>query len=147
MNVVRYDPWSVLSDVREHLNKLYGLAGEGEVDQSNVVTSEWQPSVDIREEPERFVLLADVPGVDPKDIEITMENGVLTVKGERKLEREDTKEGYSRIERAHGVFYRRFTLPDTADPEAIEARGDNGVLTIVIPKKPVAQPRRIEVTN
>ena len=147
MNVVRYDPWSVLGEVREHLNKLYGFAGEGEVDQSNVVTSEWQPSVDIREEPERFVLLADVPGVDPKDIEITMENGVLTVKGERKLEREGTKEGYSRIERAHGVFYRRFTLPDTADPEAIEARGDNGVLAIVIPKKPVAQPRRIEVSN
>ncbi|RME34289.1 MAG: Hsp20/alpha crystallin family protein, partial [Gammaproteobacteria bacterium] len=85
------------------------------------------------------------PGIDPKDIEITMEEGVLTIRGERSIE-EETQEGqYHRIERARGTFYRRFSLPDTADPERIEAHGKNGVLEIVIPKLEKVQPRKIEV--
>ena len=94
---------------------------------------------------DRFVLTADIPGVDPADIEITMEQGVLTLKGERTLETQEEDKGYKRVERAHGAFYRRFSLPDTADPEQITASGKNGVLEITIPKKEQEKPRRISV--
>ena len=112
---------------------------------TNVATSAWMPAVDIQEEGDRFVLHADIPGVDPKDIEITMENGVLTIRGERTLQNEEEQKNFKRIERVHGSFYRRFTLPDTANPEKISASGKHGVLEIVIPKRPIAQPRRISV--
>ncbi len=147
MTVVRYDPWSLLSQVQRELNRAFEgrLPEEESGDNTRVVTSSWVPAVDIREEPDRFVLRADLPGIDPKDIEITMEKGVLTIKGERSIEEESTEGQYHRIERARGTFYRRFSLPDTADPERIEAHGRNGVLEIVIPKQEKVQPRKIEV--
>ena len=148
MNLVRHDPWYFLNEMRDQLNKAYGGAGEGDSnDHSSVVTSQWRPAVDIKEEDTRFVLVADIPGVEPKDVEITMEDGVLSVKGERETEKKETGEGYSRSERVRGKFYRRFSLPDTADPDGIEAHGEHGVVTVLIPKKPVAQPRRIEVVS
>ena len=103
------------------------------------------PVVDIKEEKERFVLHADLPGVDRDAIDITMEAGVLSIRGSRQLE--DAREGseYKRVERAHGNFYRRFALPDEADPDKISARCDKGVLEVVIPKRESVQPRRIEV--
>ena len=116
-------------------------------DQSNVVTSQWQPRVDIKEEPKRFVISADIPGVDPKDIEIHMEKGVLTIKGERNAETKTEDGKFTRVERVHGSFYRRFALPDTADAEQISATGKHGVLEIVIPKKAEAAPRRITING
>ncbi|HKS93520.1 MAG TPA: Hsp20/alpha crystallin family protein, partial [Gammaproteobacteria bacterium] len=107
--------------------------------------SDWIPAVDIKEEDQRFLIHADVPGVDPKDIEITMEDGILTLKGERKGETREERDGYRRVERVSGQFFRRFTLPDTADAEGVSAKGVNGVLEISIPKQPKAQPRRITV--
>ncbi len=147
MTVVRYDPWSLLSQVQRELNRAFEgrLPEEESGDNTRVVTSSWVPAVDVREEPDRFVIRADLPGIDPKDIEITMEEGVLTIKGERNIEEESTEGQYHRIERARGTFYRRFSLPDTADPERIEAHGRNGVLEIVIPKQEKVQPRKIEV--
>ena len=91
--------------------------------------------------------MADIPGVDPKDIEITMEDGVLTVKGERYFKTKNDDETYKRLERSSGSFYRRFSLPDTADGEHIEAKGNNGVLEITIPKHEKVQPRKIEVKS
>ena len=114
-------------------------------DESSVVTSQWMPLVDIREEPDRFVLHADIPGVDPADIEVQMDKGLLTIKGERRVERAEQHERYSRLERLHGSFHRRFALPDSADPEGITASGSNGVLEILIPKRPESTPRRIQV--
>ena len=114
-------------------------------DESSVVTSQWMPLVDIREEPDRFVLHADIPGVDPADIEVQMDKGLLTIKGERRVERTEQRERYSRLERLHGSFHRRFALPDSADPEGITASGSNGVLEILIPKRPESTPRRIQV--
>ncbi len=105
----------------------------------------WIPNVDIHEEAERFLVVADVPGVDGKDIEITAEKGVLTVRGERRSEKKATADGYARVERASGTFLRRFTLPETADAEAIKASHVNGVLEISIPKRPQEQPRRITI--
>ena len=103
--------------------------------------------MDIKEEDNRFVILADVPGIDPKDIKVTMEGGVLTLKGERSTQTEEEREGYKRIERARGTFYRRFSLPDSADAEGIKAKGKDGVLEIAIPKHERVQPRRITVQS
>ncbi len=115
-----------------------------ESDASNVVTSQWAPRVDIREDEQRFVILADIPGVDPAQIDVSMEKGILTIKGERQAPSGDNGK-YTRVERAHGVFHRRFTLPDSADAEGITATGKFGVLEIAIPKKPLATPRRITI--
>ncbi len=114
-------------------------------DQSSVVTSEWAPRVDIREEPKQFVIEADIPGVDPKDIEVHMDKGILSIRGERKSESKVEEGNYTRVERARGLFHRRFALPDSADPEGIAAKGKHGVLEITIPKKPETTPRKIEI--
>jgi HSP20 family protein len=147
MNIISYEPWGALRTLRDDVNRI--LAGShGSDDGSSVVTSRWAPAVDIKEEPGRFVIHADIPGVDPRDIEITLEHGTLTIRGERKLERSDGGEDrYRRVERVHGSFYRRFSLPDTADPEKVQATGRNGVLEIVIPKQAAVQPKRIQVSS
>ncbi len=118
---------------------------EADGDQSNVVTSQWAPRVDIKEEGNRFVIFADIPGVEPEQIEISMDKGILSIKGERTTASSEETEQYSRVERAHGAFYRRFSLPDSADADGITASGRNGVLEISIPKKPETTPRRIKV--
>jgi HSP20 family protein len=105
----------------------------------------WAPNVDIAETKDELVLKADVPGVDLKDIEIQFENGTLTLKGERKYEHEEEKEGYHRRERTFGSFMRCFALPDTVDPERVKANYDNGVLTITMAKKELAKPRSIKI--
>ena len=146
MAVVRYEPWPLFNQLQSEINRLFeSRVGGGAEDSSTVVTSHWMPTVDIREDADRFVLFADIPGVDTKDIEITMENGVLTIRGERKLESEEERQGYKRMERARGTFYRRFSLPDSADPERVSARGKNGVLEVTIPKHERVQPRKIAV--
>ncbi len=101
--------------------------------------------MDIREDADRFVILADIPGVDPQNIEIHMDKGILTLRGERASEKKDEGSRYSRMERVHGTFYRRFSLPDSANPDGITATGKHGVLQIDIPKKPETTPRRIQV--
>ncbi len=116
-------------------------------DQSSVVTAQWAPRVDITEQPQQFVIHADIPGVDAKDIEIHMDKGVLSIRGERKQELREEDSKHTRVERQHGVFYRRFALPDSADADGITAAGKNGVLEIVIPKRPESTPRRISVQN
>jgi HSP20 family protein len=149
MALVRYEPFDLLSRLSDRLSRVQGggwpLFG-GEED-SNVVTSSWMPAVDIKEEDNRFLITADVPGVDPKNIEVTMENGVLTIKGERKQESEEERAGYRRIERSRGSFYRRFTMPDTADSDKIGARTRDGVLEIDIPKREAVKPRRIAIKS
>ena len=146
MLLTRYEPWSAMRQLQNEMSRMFDNAVAGAEDGSNVVTSRWAPAVDIREDTERFVITADVPGVDPKDIELTMENGVLTIKGERKLETKDEGDnGYRRVERVYGSFHRRFTLPDTADAEAISASGRHGVLEVAIPKRAALQPKRIAV--
>ncbi len=151
MTLTRYEPWGLLDRLQKELsgNGLYdNLFNErGENDNSNIATSHWRPAVDISEEADRFVIHADLPGVDPKDIEITMDNGVLSLKGERSVENKEENKGYTRVERAHGTFYRRFSLPDTADADRIKAHGKNGVLEITLPKLEQKQPKRITVNS
>ncbi len=135
---------SFQSEIQQFFDK---FLNNDENDQSSVVTAHWAPRVDIAEEPQRFVIHADIPGVDSKDIEIHMDKGVLTIRGERQQENKAEDGKFTRIERQHGVFYRRFALPDSADAEGITAKGKHGVLEIVIPKRPESTPRRINVTE
>ena len=145
MSISRYEPWSLLNQLQRELERSGELSHGAPEAASTAATAEWTPAVDIKEEAERYVLLADLPGVNPENIEVSMENGVLTVKGERVTEAKSRREGYKRIERVFGSFYRRFSLPDTADAEGISARCNNGVLEIVIPKKSQLKPRKIVV--
>ena len=137
MTIVRYEPWSLVGRLHRQLEQTFG-----ETDTASV---SWIPHVDVHEETERFVVTADLPGVEGKDIEITADKGVLTVRGERRSDKKTAGEGYERLERASGSFVRRFTLPESADAEAIKATHVNGVLELSIPKRPQAQPRRINV--
>lgn len=114
-------------------------------DASSVATRQWVPRVDIREEAERFVILADLPGVDPEGIEVQMDKGILSIKGERKTGVAAEGDRYSRVERAQGAFHRRFALPDSAHAEGITASGKHGVLEVSIPKRAETTPRRIQV--
>ena len=111
------------------------------------MATDWVPTVDVKEEPDRWVVLADVPGVDPADIEVSMEAGALTIRGHRKSESTDEREGWRRVERVSGSFYRRFSLPDTADTAGIKAKSNLGVLELTIPKQPKVQPKRIAVNG
>ncbi|MGH8191738.1 MAG: Hsp20/alpha crystallin family protein [Rhodanobacteraceae bacterium] len=152
MNITHYPrPWGARYPLQENFRQLLDqfFQPDESADQSDVVTSQWAPRVDIREEDQRFVIEADIPGVDPKDIEINMDKGVLSIRGERRSENR-TEEGdrtrrFTRVERSHGVFYRRFALPDSANPDGISATGKHGVLEIDIPKKPETTPRKIDI--
>jgi len=150
MQVTRYNPWDIVNQLQQELNRVIDsrrVEGPGG-DTSNVVTAQWAPAVDIKEDPDRFVLFVDVPGVKPEDIEVTMEQGVLTIRGERHVERtEGEGSSFQRVERMHGTFYRRFSLPDSADADGIEAHGEHGVLHITIPKHARGQARRINVNT
>lgn len=147
MAIVRYDPMGMMNQLQEELNRAFSRAIPGEADGASIATSDWAPAVDIKEDEKGFELHADIPGVDPKDIEVSMEQGTLTIRGERHSESEEEKAGYKRIERARGTFYRRFALPDSADADKITARGEHGVLVVSIPKAAKVQPRRISVES
>lgn len=143
MSLIRYEPWGLMGGLHRDLDRL--LESRFGADDTQGAVTDWVPAVDVREEDDHFVLHADVPGVDPADIEITMQEGVLTLRGKREAVREENGKGYRRVERSSGQFFRRFNLPDTADAESISARSTNGVLEIRIPKHAKVQPRRISI--
>ncbi|MGA9332880.1 MAG: Hsp20/alpha crystallin family protein [Rudaea sp.] len=148
MSNAQYQPWLQARRFQDDIKQVFGrFLGDDDSDQSNVVTSQWTPRVDIKEEDKRFVILADIPGVEPKDIEVNMDKGVLSIKGERKSESHEENGSFTRVERLHGLFHRRFALPDSADADGITAVGKHGVLEISIPKKPETTPRRIAVNH
>ena len=142
MTLMRYEPWNLLEQMRREMDRaLDTRAAEG----SSMATSDWVPAVDIKEEKDSFVIVADIPGVDPNDIEVNMDNGMLTIKGEKESEKKQEEDGYKRVERSFGSFYRRFSLPDTADADSVSANSNHGVLEVRIGKQQRVQPRKIEV--
>jgi len=145
LHLTRYEPWALHREVLNEFSRLFERAGSN--DESTSATAEWAPSVDIEEHADRYVLHADVPGVDPNAIEITLENGVLTLSGSREKAVEQKDVESRRIERITGRFLRRFTLPESVDAENVKASGKNGVLQIVIPKLAAAKPRKITVNS
>jgi HSP20 family protein len=142
MTITYHHPWArparFENEIRHVFNRFFADAG---------AAAEWTPRVDVREEDTRYVLVADIPGVELSDIEISTEKNVLTIKGERKAESKTENAKLTRIERSHGTFARSFTLPESVDADAITASGKNGVLEISIPKKPQAAPRKIEIAH
>ena len=146
MNITRFEPWNLFNILQRDLDQMTGrrLGIAGGEDNGHSV-ADWVPAVDIIEEKDRFMLRADVPGVKPEDIEVSMENGVLSVSGHRYEESSDESEGVKRLERISGKFYRRFTLPESANSEDISAKSVNGILEVVIPKQAEVKSRRIAV--
>ena len=139
--LTKWDPWREMNRAQEEMGRLLDdrfvlRAGE---------SLGWTPATDIYEDEEGLSLKFDLAGVEPKDVDIRFENGVLTIKGERKMEKEDKKENYHRVELAYGIFTRSFSLPATIDAEKIKAEAKNGVLVVTLPKKAEAKPRAIQV--
>ena len=143
MKLVPRDPFVNIFPHMKDINRFFNIELDDE--DSSIATSHWTPAVDIAEKDDYFLIEADVPGVDPKDIEVSMEDGYLTVKGERETESKEEKEGYSRIERSHGTFYRRFSLPNTADENNVSAKSNNGVLQIKVGKTEITKPKKITI--
>lgn len=145
MSMTRYQPWTLQRDLINEMNRWFERSGGD--DASSAATADWVPPVDIEEYPDKFVLYADVPGVDPASIEVTLEDSVLTLSGSRAGASENKEVQSRREERASGRFFRRFNLPETVDSESVSAHGKHGVLEVVIPKRPSTQPRKIQVKH
>jgi HSP20 family protein len=139
--LTRWEPFRDLARIQDEMSRLFGeerLLRQGE-------SVGWTPACDIYEDEDGVTLRFELAGVDPKTVDIQFENGVLTIRGERKLERADKRENYHRVELAYGTFTRSFSLPATVDPEKIHAESKDGVLSVRLPKKAEAKPRSIQV--
>jgi HSP20 family protein len=146
MHIARFEPWSLFNLLQRDFDQLAARRlGIANADDNGNSVADYIPAVDVVEEKDRFVLRADLPGVDAKAITISMEDGALSLAGERHAEKNENADGLHRIERASGRFYRRFSLPESADAENIKAKSANGILEVSIPKKQVVQARRITV--
>lgn len=142
MALVRYEPWSLLTRLHGDLDRTFS---DWATNDTSSATADWIPAADVEEYVDRFELFVDLPGVSAKDVEITLEAGVLTLSGERQVARPSELLSHHRRERGHGRFYRRFILPDTVDADRVKATERNGVLEVTIPKQAAAQPRRIKI--
>lgn len=142
MALVRYQPWSLLARLHDDINRSFDdWAGKD----SSSATADWVPAVDIEEYTDRFELFVDLPGVAASEVDITLEDGVLTLAGERSALRATDEVLNARRERGTGRFHRRFILPDTVDAERVEARERDGVIAVTIPKQARSQPRKIKI--
>ena len=146
MAIIRNDPFRDLYSLQDQLFRTFGRAyREPGAQQEQPLAATWQPLVDIYEDAEGITLSAELPAVDAKDVDIQVEGNTLTLKGERKLEKEEKRDMYHRIERTYGAFSRSFTLPNTVDVEHISAESKDGVLKVFLPKRPETKPRQIKV--
>lgn len=142
MAITRWDPFREVQALQNRVNSLFrDINGESDP----LAAASFAPPVDIYEDDKKVVLKLEVPGIDEKDLDVRMENHTLTVKGERKMEKEEKEENFHRIERRYGSFFRAFTLPSTVDAEHIKADYRDGVLKVELTKKPEAQPKQIKV--
>lgn len=142
--IVRWNPWTELNRLQREMNDLFENRMRGTADDGEVETG-WRPLVDIYEDADHFLLTVELPGLTAKDVEIKVEEQRLTLRGERKLEFEEKKDNYHRVERTYGKFVRTFTLPNSVDAEHIEANYKEGLLAISIPKKAEVKPKQITV--
>ena len=145
--LIRWDPFKDMDELQSRLTKLFGLtpARTGNGGQELMTVSQWTPSVDIIEDEKEWLVKAELPEVKKEDVKVTVEDGVLTITGERKLEKEEKDKKYHRIERSYGNFLRSFTLPDGADGTKVNAEFKDGVLKVHLPKSEKAKPKAVEV--
>lgn len=148
MAIVRWEPFRDLLSLQDRMNRIFGeyRQAAGASDDEWALGGSWAPAVDIYEQGNDIVLKAELPGVDPKDLDIRLENNVLTLRGQRKLENEVKKESYHRVERSYGSFSRSFTLPSVVDQAGIKAEVRDGILKLVLPKREEAKPKQIEIS-
>lgn len=146
MNVVRWSPYRDLSSFADQFNRALGTATGRERDEE-LSLGAWIPPVDIAEDKDRITLTAELPGFSEDQVNILMEGGVLTIRGERKFEEEKNGRNFHRVERSYGQFVRSFTLPNNVDREQIRASFDNGLLKIELPKTAEARPREIKISG
>jgi len=142
MAITRWDPFREVMALQNRVNSLFREMND---DDSPLTTASFVPAVDIYEDSKKVVLKLEVPGIEEKDLDVRVENNTLTVKGERKFEKEEKEENFHRIERRYGSFYRAFTLPSTVDTEHVGASYNAGVLKLELAKKPEAQPKQIKI--
>jgi HSP20 family protein len=148
MAIVRWEPFRDLVSLQDRMNRIFDDAFRGNRGGQDdwALGGSWAPSVDIYEHNGSLVLKAELPGVDAKDVDVRVENNVLTLRGERKLDNEVKQENYHRVERSYGSFSRSFTLPNVVDTEKIKAEYKDGVLQLVLPKKEEAKPKQISIS-
>jgi HSP20 family protein len=140
--ITRWDPFREFSTLQDRMNRLFR---ESQGSEEALTTSSFAPPVDVYEDEHNVSLKIEVPGIDEKDIDVRIENNVLTVHGERKFEKEEKEENFRRVERQYGSFTRTFTLPTTVDADKVSANYDKGILKIALPKKAEAKPKQIKV--
>jgi HSP20 family protein len=147
MSVMRWDPFRDLTSIQDEMNQMFdrvfGRHGAGR--EAGLSAATWAPAVDISERKDAYVVNAEVPGTRPEDLEVTLEDGLLTIQGERRMEEESSDRQYHRVERRFGSFRRSITLPSQVQADAIEASYSDGVLQVVVPKAESAKPKKIDV--
>ena len=142
-SIVRFEPFRGVTSLQEQINRLFNEAFDRSTEEGSLTT--WAPSVDIYETEHELVVKADLPDVKPEDLDIRVENNILTIRGERKFEKKVDEDKYLRVERSYGSFSRSFSLANTVNTEAIKADYKDGVLTLTIPKREEAKPKQIKV--
>jgi len=145
MNIVKYDPFRELRSLQDEMTRLFSGVVPATVDREDMLNGAWNPRVDIFENKDNLVLEAELPGLTREDFELSFENNVLTLKGERKFEKKTEGENYHRIERSYGAFTRSFTLPQTVTADGAKAEFNNGILNVSLPKREDTKARKIEV--
>ena len=147
-NLARWDPFQDLLAIQDEMNQVFGRAlGRGDRAAGERATRAWAPALDIAERTDAYVVTVEVPGIEPEQLEITLEDGVLTISGERRFEAETKEQQYHRVERSYSAFRRSITLPARVKADAIDASFEDGLLQVVVPKAEEAKPRRIEVRS
>ena len=147
MTIVRYDPFRDLRTLQEEVNRLFSTNLTRAFGDEGIGRGAWAPSVDIYENKDQIVLEAELPGMKQEDFDLSIENNVITLRGERKFEKTDETDNYHRVERSYGSFTRSFTLPQTVSAEGASAEYNNGVLRVTLPKREETKSRRIQVTG
>ncbi|MGE5236504.1 MAG: Hsp20/alpha crystallin family protein [Acidobacteriota bacterium] len=146
MPIVRFDPFREMTTLQDRMNRLFDdVWGRGRQTEGDSISGSWLPAVDVRETKDALEIQAELPGIEAKDVQLSVENGVLTLKGSRSFEKATEGQTYHRVERAYGAFERSFTLPTNVNPEKIQAAFRNGVLHLTLPKREEAKPRSISI--
>jgi HSP20 family protein len=146
MTLVRWDPFRELEDMSDRLNRMFSRPGLSQANgKETMIVADWVPAVDVSETDGEFHIKAEIPDVKKEDVKVTLEDGVLTIQGQRKQEKEEKGTKYHRVERTYGSFVRSFTLPDLVDEEKVKAEFKDGVLNLQLPKSEKAKPKAIEV--
>lgn len=145
MTMIKYDPFRELRGLQDEMNRLFNVGLTRSGNQEDIVRGAWSPSVDIFENKDKIVIEAELAGMKPEEVDVSIENNVITLRGERKFEKNEESENYHRVERSYGSFTRSFTLPRTVISDEADASFENGVLSITLPKREEAKARKVEI--